>query len=106
MDRGEEQIEVQEEGDERSRGEMTARDEPGADAEHDGVAAVGQELDEGEVRRDEPLRVDTRVKVGRPRRRNSAMLASSCTNACVSRTPERLSWKLAFTAAMRSLASS
>ena len=36
--------------------EMAARDEPGADAEHDRVADVAEELHEGEVRGHEPLR--------------------------------------------------
>jgi len=35
------------------------RDEPRADAEHDRVPDVAEELDEGEVRTDHPLRTDS-----------------------------------------------
>ena len=56
LDRGEEQVEVEDEGDEGAGGEVAARDEPGADAEHDGVADVAEELHEGEVGAHQPLR--------------------------------------------------
>ena len=55
----EEEVEVQDEGDERAGREVAARDEPRADAEHDRVPDVAEELDEGEVRTDHPLRTDS-----------------------------------------------
>ena len=74
------------------------------DAEHDRIRDAGEELHEREVRRDEPLRRDPRLEVAVARARGTASSVSvSCTKACDSRTPDRLSWKSALTIAMRSL---
>ena len=66
LDRGEEEVEVQDEGDEGTGREMAARDEPGTDAEHDRVPDVSEELHEGEVRADHPLGTDPGLEVGTP----------------------------------------
>ena len=56
LDRREEQVDVEDEGDEGTRGEVSRGDQPGADPEHDGVGDAREELDEREVERHQPLR--------------------------------------------------
>ena len=56
LDRREEQVDVEDEGDEGARGEVPRGDQPGADPEHDGVGHPREELDEGEVDGHQPLR--------------------------------------------------
>ena len=63
LDRREEQVEVEQERDELADGERAVRDEHAARAEHDARRDVGEEVDEREVDRDEPLRVHACVAV-------------------------------------------
>ena len=63
LDRGEEQVEVQQERDERADRQRSVRDEHAARAEHEAHRDVGEEVDEREVDRDEPLRLHARVAV-------------------------------------------
>ena len=65
------------------------------------AAMLDEEVDEREVDRDEPLRLDARVAVSGGDLGELLLVAfCSRTNACETRTPESPSCRLAFTAAM------
>ena len=65
LDRREEQVEIEQERDQLADRQRSVRDEHAAGAEHDAHGDVGEEVDEREVDRDEPLRVHARVAVTR-----------------------------------------
>ena len=104
LDRREELVEVEQEGDEHARRERVVGDQHGADAQHDDRRHLGEELDEREVERHQLLGVEAglEVVVADPSKRR--WLTGSRAKAWVTRTPDRLSWRLAFTIAMRSRA--
>ena len=63
LDRCEEQVEVEQERDELADVQRSVRDEHAAGTEHDRGRDVGEEVDEREVDRDEPLGADAGVAV-------------------------------------------
>ena len=98
LDRREELVEVEQERDHGAGGDGAVVHERAAEPEHDRVAARGEEQDEREVERLEPLRREPGVEVAsRGRRGTSRCSRSSRTYACATRTPEMLSWNSALT---------